>query len=64
MYMCSCVGVAAEGCGYISSCIGGKVGERGGEVEEVELVLAGRLIRPPNEPSNVLWSYDSVNEVK
>lgn len=35
--------------------MGGKSGDRGGELEEVELVLTGRLIRPPNEPSNVLW---------
>lgn len=32
----------------------GKVGERGGEVEETELVLVGRLILPPNDPSRVL----------
>ena len=31
------------------------MGEIGGEVEETELVvLLGRLIRPPNEPSNIL----------
>ena len=46
--------VVGNGC-YVSSLIGGKVGEIGGEVEETELVvLLGRLIRPPNEPSNIL----------
>ena len=53
LYMWSCVGVA-EGCSHISSSIGGKMGERGGEVEEVGLVLGGRLMRPPNEPSSAL----------
>ncbi len=52
--VCSCYG------NYISSLMGGKEGERGGEMDEdppdpVELILEGRgLIRPPNEPSNIL----------
>lgn len=46
-----------KGCGYFSSCIGANVGDRGGEVEETELVLLGRLIRPPNEP-NIVLKYE------
>lgn len=30
------------------------MGEVGGEVEDMELVLLGRLILPPNEPNIVL----------
>ena len=44
-----------EGCAgfHASSWMGGKSGERGGE-EEVEEVLGSRLMRAPNDPSNVL----------
>lgn len=53
------VKLCGEGCGcegvvYVSSCMVWNMGEIGGEVEETELVLLGRLIRPPNEPSRVL----------
>ena len=41
--------------GHISSCIGGKDGDTGGEVDDPELMLVGRLIRPPNDPNKILW---------
>ena len=40
-----------DGCGYVSSLMGCIPGEMGGEVE---LMLLGRLMRPPNEPSTFL----------
>lgn len=45
-------GFRLRGCGHISSCMGAK--ESGGEVGETELLLTGRLIRPPNDPSSIL----------
>ena len=50
-YLCSSGGGER---GQLSSWMGGNEGEMGGEVEDTELVLLGRLILPPNEPSIVL----------
>ncbi len=55
-------GSKLRGCGYASSWMGCIEGETGGEVDEVDPMLLGRLIRPPKEPSIFLEAKSAKDE--